>query len=95
MSILHYFIRANESAQLMEAMIGRLGLSQTIDSLPDQHNVMRRAATRCLHCDHPDQCAAWLAQNHAPDEAPSYCKNHDMFERLLDRSESHPSSSLT
>lgn len=85
MSFLDYFTRLNERALLMEAMIATLGLSETMDNLPDHRNVHRRATTRCLSCEFHDECALWLANNDTADEAPYYCKNHDLFDRMMVR----------
>jgi hypothetical protein len=85
MSILNYFVRMNESAVLMDAMIGKLGLSGAFTALPDHRNVLRRAANRCLGCERRNDCADWLASEIQPDGAPRYCRNHDLFARMLER----------
>jgi hypothetical protein len=43
---------------------------------------MKRAQQRCANCGREDTCQNWLAENETPSEAPYFCKNHDMFERL-------------
>lgn len=82
MSILHYFIRMNEHAVLMEAMIGKLGLSRKLRSLPEGDDFMRKASSRCMECDCPDECAVWLVNHHSAHHAPGYCRNHDLFDQL-------------
>jgi hypothetical protein len=87
MKILNFFFRAHEDAPLMDAMIGKLGLAEAMRTLPDQRAVLRRASERCLTCKHPDFCAGWLADVENPTEAPFYCRNHDLFERITERVE--------
>ena len=85
MSILNYFIRVNEHAVLLEAMIAKLGLTDQLRRLPDERAVMRRAGQRCLACGRPDDCATWLADDATRNEAPLYCRNHDLFCRMTDQ----------
>lgn len=85
MSILNYFIRVNEHAMLLEAMIAKLGLTESLHALPGERAVMKRAGQRCLSCDRPDDCANWLASDIERDEAPAYCRNHDLFCRMSDQ----------
>ena len=82
MSILHYFIRMNEQAVLMEAMIGKLGLSRKLRSRPDTDKVIRTASSQCMQCGCPDECAVWLVNHHSAHHAPGFCRNHDLFEQV-------------
>jgi len=84
MSVLDIFSRLTKQADLMDAMIKKLGVSEQIWALPDHAGVLRRAANRCLSCDKPDACEHWLANESNPDEAPAFCRNHDLFERVID-----------
>lgn len=83
MSVLDIFTRLTKQADLMDAMIKKLGVGEEIWSLPDHAGVLRRAANRCLTCDEPEACEHWLAHEANPDEAPAFCRNHDLFERVL------------
>ena len=83
MSVLDIFNRLTQQADLMDAMMKKLGVADEILQLPDHAGVLRRAANRCLTCDRPDACEHWLAHESHPDEAPGFCRNHDLFERVL------------
>lgn len=67
---------------LLERMIDRLSLRRQIKELNDAPGVMRRATIRCLSCGHSEACSAWLDEHPDADEAPLYCRNHDLFERI-------------
>ena len=78
MSVLDIFSRLTKQADLMDAMMTKLGVADEIWKLPDHAGVLRRAANRCLTCDRPNACQQWLSH-----EAPSFCRNHDLFARVL------------
>jgi hypothetical protein len=42
---------------------------------------------RCMSCGKPDACSAWLAEHGSAEEAPSFCRNHDLFARLREHAE--------
>ena len=83
MSVLDIFSRLTHQADLMDAMMTKLGVTEKMSELPDHAGVLRRAAARCMTCEKPDACSRWLAHESQPDEAPDFCKNHDLFERVL------------
>jgi len=63
-------------------MVDKLGLRSALESRPHADKVMKRAQARCADCGQEDACTTWMAENDQPGEAPEYCRNHDMFERL-------------
>lgn len=83
MSVLDIFNRMIHQADLMDAMMKKLGVADEMAQMPDHAGVLRRAANRCLTCDKPDACEHWLANEANPDEAPPFCRNHDLFERVI------------
>jgi hypothetical protein len=83
MSVLDIFSRLTKQADLMDAMMTKLGVADEIWKLPDHAGVLRRAANRCLTCDQTDACQHWLSHEAEPDGAPSFCRNHDLFARVL------------
>jgi hypothetical protein len=89
MSVLDIFSRLTKQADLMDAMMKKLGVADEIWKLPDHAGVLRRAANRCLTCDRPDACQHWLSHEVNADEAPSFCRNHDLFERVLSNAETN------
>ena len=89
MSVLDIFSRLTRQADLMDAMMKKVGVSEEIWKLPDHAGVLRRAANRCMSCQHPDACQYWLAHEAKPDEAPDFCRNHDLFERVLNNTETN------
>ena len=82
MSLLSMYRRMMRKAGLMEQMIDTVEVRDALDQRSDHANVLRRAVNRCLTCAEPDACEHWLAEHEHADEAPSYCRNHDLFERL-------------
>lgn len=82
MSILHYFVRMNEHALLLEAMVAKLELTERMDGLADRASVMRHAANRCLACNRAMDCGDWLASTESAARAPHYCRNYGLFSRL-------------
>jgi hypothetical protein len=68
-------------------MVQVLDVRSQIEALPDSGAVLRRAETRCEGCSEPQACAAWLDGREAASEAPEYCRNHDLFERLIEQIE--------
>ena len=87
MSVLDIFSRLTKQADLMDTMMKKLGVEDDIWQLPDHAVVLRRAANRCLACDKPDACEYWLTHETNPDQAPGFCRNHDLFARVLDNKE--------
>lgn len=83
MSVLDIFSRLTQQADLMDAMMKKLGVDAEMRQMPDHAAVLRRAANRCLTCEKPDSCEEWLTHEAHPDEAPNFCKNHDLFERVI------------
>ena len=87
MSVLDFFSRLTQQADLMDTMMQKLGVADEMRQMPDHAAVLRRAANRCLTCEKPDACEHWLTHETNPDEAPGFCRNHDLFERVLDTME--------
>ncbi|QKV18000.1 DUF6455 family protein [Oricola thermophila] len=79
---LRHFLPAAERGGLFHVMVDKLGLRAALESRPHSSAVMKRAQERCAGCGREDACQTWLETNAHPDEAPAFCKNHDMFERL-------------
>lgn len=82
MSILHYFVRMNEHALLLEAMVAKLDLTKHMHGSSGPGSDMRQAANRCLACNRSMDCAEWLADAESPSRAPRFCRNHALFTRL-------------
>jgi hypothetical protein len=82
MSLLAMYRRMIRKADLMEKMIDTVDARDALQSRADHANVLRRAANRCMTCAQPDACENWLADHDSAEEAPAYCRNHDLFERL-------------
>lgn len=87
MSMHDIFKRLNRQADLLDAMMNKLGVSDQMRQLPDRAAVLRRAANRCLACDQPDACRQWLTHETHREKVPSYCRNHDLFARMLRHTE--------
>ena len=82
MSLKGIFTRILRPGDLFEGMVQKLELEDHMSGLPHATEVYRRAANRCLSCSEGDACEEWLKRSDAPDEAPAYCRNHDLLMRL-------------
>ena len=87
MSVLDIFTRMARRADLMDEMMEKLGVADELHTMPDHAAVLRRAANRCLTCEKPDACQHWLDHEPNPGSAPDFCRNHDLFERVLTQME--------
>ncbi|MCI5075840.1 DUF6455 family protein [Oricola sp.] len=81
LSIRHFFATPRRG-MLFHVMVEKLGLRQALDARPQVEAVVKRAQSRCAGCGREDSCQVWLSDNDSPAEAPYFCKNHDMLERL-------------
>ena len=47
---------------------------------------LRSAILRCTSCEHPDDCARWLAAHpQGADAPPGYCRSGELFSELKAR----------
>jgi hypothetical protein len=70
-----------------DRMINVLGVKERITTLPDSPAVLRRAENRCTKCTSPGACEEWLDGNDSATASPDYCRNHDLFARLIEQME--------
>ena len=42
----------------------------------------RTAVIRCTTCEGAEECAHWMESHAGAEEAPAYCRNRDLLERL-------------
>lgn len=82
MAIFSIFERAFHHFDLMDRMMNAVGVTERFKTLPGSANVLRRAAARCRQCKDAGGCQALLNTNESLDEAPDFCRNHDLFARL-------------
>ncbi len=82
MAILKFFDRIYRHMDLMDRMMDVVGVNNKLKTLPDAPGVLRRAVLRCQTCDNTEECQSFLDANSSADEAPVYCRNHDLFARL-------------
>lgn len=76
------FSKLGQSTDLVEGMAERLGVdfADSIAKDPEaEGRKFRRAVMNCSHCDNQAGCVDLQAANSQLDEAPSYCRNHDML----------------
>ena len=77
-----HFFPAPEKGWLFNVMVDKLGMRAGLESRSSSEAVAKRAQARCADCGREDTCQVWLAENDTPDEAPYFCKTHDLSERL-------------
>jgi hypothetical protein len=75
------FDKLNQRASLMGRMMVAVG---AIDRIPNSYAAdtqLRQAASRCMGCAQPGDCATWL-DGHAEgaEKAPDYCPNQSLFD---------------
>ncbi|RST85525.1 hypothetical protein EJC49_15675 [Aquibium carbonis] len=80
MGYLGFLERMSSKADLMERMMRKLDVRDAITEMPAAPSVLRNAAFRCMTCGHAGECKSWLEENQAPEHAPGYCRNKDLFE---------------
>jgi len=94
MSTFDFFSRLTQRADLMDGMMKKLDVVDEMKTMPGHAGVLRRAANRCLTCDQPDACQQWLTDEPSPDEAPGFCRNHDLFERVRSKLDTEKSPTI-
>ncbi|MBO6539403.1 MAG: hypothetical protein JJ969_08380 [Rhizobiaceae bacterium] len=82
MGLFAYVEKMRRHSTLMERMMDTLNVKEKLAELPHRGEVLRRASTRCMGCGESTSCSMWLEGHDEADEAPSYCRNHDLFARL-------------
>lgn len=74
---------------LMDRMLQKLHIKTDFEQLPNQAAVHRRAVSRCMTCRHADACAEFLSSPESSAHAPTYCRNVDLFDRIIRQQELH------
>lgn len=82
MSILSYFNRLARNTVLMQKMFARVGIDGWFSQNPHGPEVLRRAALRCGTCMNEAECEQWLETHGTADQAPDFCRNRDLVERI-------------
>ncbi|MEM9107681.1 MAG: DUF6455 family protein [Pseudomonadota bacterium] len=82
MGIASIIARFDRHADLFDRMLTTLGLRDRMSELKNVGPVYRRATMRCAGCSGAEKCASWLDEHEHAEEAPSYCRNLALMERL-------------
>ncbi len=83
MSILSYINRITAKAELMQAMLRRVGVDDWFGKDPRRAATLRRATMNCMSCGHQVQCQTWLEGHLQADRAPDFCSNQNLIDRIL------------
>lgn len=89
MGISAMMTRIAAKSDLIEQMMTTLEVRDRFAELPSGGEVLRSAMLRCMSCGKPDACSAWLAEHGSAEEAPDFCRNHDLFARLREHAGGH------
>lgn len=89
MGISAMMARIAARSDLIEQMMATLEVRNRVAELPAGGEVLRNAVLRCMSCGKPDACSAWLAEHDSAEEAPAFCRNHDLFARLREHAGWH------
>ncbi len=83
MSLFSSLLNLSRHADQSSEMMGVVGVD--LSSVPDDQKgqVFRRVAMRCSQCEEPEDCKDWMATHPTADAPPSYCRNADLFARLM------------
>ena len=72
--------RLDERAGLMGRMMRTVGADDAMPRGMMLESAMRKAASRCLGCERPAECAHWLdAHEDGAAHAPDFCPNGGLF----------------
>jgi len=82
-------IRIAAKTDLFERMMATLDVRDRLGRLQGGGDALRDAAAQCRSCGDPDACRAWLASHGSAEEAPGFCRNHDLFARLREHAKGH------
>ena len=79
------FALLNRAERRSTAMMDILGVDPEVAMMRGQipPEELRNIALRCASCENGDDCERWMdnpAVEH--EQAPSYCRNKELFERL-------------
>lgn len=87
MGIAAMMTRVAAKSDLIEQMMTTLDVRERFAELPAGGEALRNAMLRCMSCGKPEACSAWLSEHGNAEEAPSFCRNHDLFARLREHAE--------
>ena len=75
--------RVLHQANLMDAMMARIGIAHATAARLDKGMAWYEARTRCIACAYDRVCRQWIEAEHgAPAvEPPEYCANRAFFRR--------------
>jgi hypothetical protein len=82
MGLLSFFNRLSTNSELMQGMFSRLGVRDWFAENGGGPEALRRAALRCASCTDTQACATWLEGHATAEHTPSFCRNHDLVERI-------------
>lgn len=82
MGLRRFITRMWTNSELMQDMFTRLGVRGWFADHAGGAEALRRAAIRCASCSDTEACAAWLENHGTAEHAPSFCRNHDLIERI-------------
>ena len=75
------FDRVFHQAELMDRMMGRVGVNPATAARVDKSMAWYDARTKCIACCSERQCRNWLASSMAAafSESPEFCHNAEFF----------------
>lgn len=83
MSLFSSLLNLSKHADQSSEMMGVVGVD--LGAIPDDQKgqVFRNIALRCSQCEQPEACEGWMANHPTADAPPSYCRNSELFARLV------------
>lgn len=75
--------RADEHMSLMGEMMEKTGVDLSKSAGIDHGLFLRQAITGCLSCKATADCKQWLAEDHAQEAPPRFCRNSRRFQDYI------------
>jgi hypothetical protein len=82
-------------ADLMDRMIGRVGVNPAVIARLDRGMTWYAARTRCIECSHPRECRAWVDGSAPGTAPPDFCPNAALFRSCLSKAPRGGAGALT
>jgi hypothetical protein len=82
MPLYSLYKRVLRHIDLLDRMMTAMDVRPAVRQIPDGPELLRNAAHRCLTCSSADRCTEFLDATEHVAEAPEYCRNKDLLDRL-------------
>ena len=85
--------RIFRQAEMMDRMMGRVGVNLVVAVRVDQGAAWYEARTNCISCCHEHECRNWLECSEGLPMPPDFCRNAEFFRSCAEQSSAGVASS--